>query len=60
METYTAKVNQLQDAWQKLANDEQGILALKKSIVEMGIGVVDFIEKSGGIVNTIGTIANTK
>ena len=57
METYTAKVNQLNDAWQKLANDEQGILSIKKSLVEMGIGLVGFIEKSGGIVNSIGTIA---
>lgn len=57
METYTAKVNQLNDAWQKLANDEQGILSIKKSLVEMGIGLVGFIEKSGGIVNSIGAIA---
>lgn len=57
METYAAKVNQLKTAWQQLANDEQGILALKKSIVEMGIGVIDFIEKSGGIVNVIKTVA---
>lgn len=57
METYTAKVNQLNDAWQKLANDEQGILSIKKSLVEMGIGIVGLVEKGGGIVNTIGTIA---
>lgn len=58
METYTAKVNQLNDAWQKLANDEQGILALKKTLVEIGIGLVDIIEHTGGIVNSLEMIAS--
>lgn len=57
METYTAKVNQLNAAWQKLANDEQGILGLKKSLVEIGIGIVNFVENSGGIVTTVTEIA---
>lgn len=50
MDTYTAKVNQLNDAWQKLANDEQGILALKKSLVEMGISLIDMVDNGGGLV----------
>ena len=53
METYTAKVNQLNDAWQKLANDEQGILGFKKNLVDIGIGIVQLIDDSGGLVNTI-------
>ena len=56
METYTAKVNQLKDAWQRLANDEQGILGLKKTLVETGIKLVDFVDVSGGIVNSLGMI----
>lgn len=57
METYTAKVNQLQASWQKLANDEQGILGLKKALVEMGIGLVDFIDRTGGVLNNLERIA---
>ena len=58
METYTAKVNQLNDAWQKLANDEQGILGFKKTLVDIGIAVVELIEDTGGIVNSIALIAS--
>lgn len=53
METYTAKVNQLNDAWQKLANDEQGILKFKKDLVDLGIDLVGFVEQTGGIVDTV-------
>lgn len=58
METYTAKVNQLIDAWQKLANDEQGILAFKKWTVELGIAAIDLVDDMGGIVPTVVNIAN--
>lgn len=57
METYTAKVNQLQAAWQKLANDEQGILAFKKTLAEIGISLVNFADASGGVVSTVSEIA---
>ena len=53
METYTAKVNQLQAAWQKLANDEQGLLQFKKDLVEIGILLVEHVDKAGGIVNFV-------
>lgn len=53
METYTAKINQLQDAWQKLANDEQGILQFKKDLAELGVVFVDFVEQTGGIIDTV-------
>ena len=58
MDTYTAKVNQLNDAWQKLANDEQGILQFKKDLAELGISVIGFIDTTGGIVNNIERIAS--
>lgn len=58
MDTYTAKVNQLNAAWQKLANDEQGILGLKKTLVEIGISLVDFVDVSGGLVNTLGMVGS--
>lgn len=56
METYTAKVNQLKAAWESLANDEQGILGLKKELVEAGIVLVEFIDNAGGLV-TVATEA---
>lgn len=59
METYTAKVNQLNDAWQKLANDEQGILGFKKQLVEIGIGLIDLIDRSGGLINTLELVASS-
>lgn len=59
METYTAKVNQLKDAWQKLANDEQGLLAFKKALVDIGVAAVDVIDNMGGIVPTLAAIANS-
>lgn len=57
METYTAKVNQLNDAWQKLANDEQGILGFKKNLVETGIALVGIVEKGGGIKTVVSEVA---
>ena len=57
METYTAKVNQLKDAWQQLANDEQGILAFKKDLVDLGLGAVTLVEKLGGIKTTVAEIS---
>lgn len=58
METYTAKVNQLKAAWEALANDEQGILWLKKTLVEIGIGFIDVINATGGIVNNLERIVS--
>lgn len=58
LETYNAKLNQLRDAWQKLANDEQGILSFKKSLVEIGIELVNTIEESGGLVTVISEIVS--
>lgn len=49
LNTYEAKVNSLKAQWQKLANDEQGILALKKDLVEVGSAALDVVDKLGGI-----------
>lgn len=49
MDTYTAKVNTLQAKWEELANDEQGLLGLKKDLVDMGIATLDLIKKIGGL-----------
>lgn len=49
LNTYEAKVNSLKAQWQKLANDEQGVLALKKDLVEVGSAALDVVDKLGGI-----------
>lgn len=49
LNTYEARVNSLKAQWQKLANDEQGILALKKDLVEVGSAALDVVDKLGGI-----------
>ncbi len=49
LNTYEAKVNSLKAQWQKLANDEQGILALKKGLVDVGSAALDVVDKLGGI-----------
>lgn len=59
METYTAKVNALKSQWQALVNDEQGILGLKKLLVDVGSGILTVIEWTGGLRTTfiaLGTI----
>jgi TP901 family phage tail tape measure protein len=47
MKTYTARVNKLNAEWKKLANDQQGILGLKKSLVEIGGGILTIINHTG-------------
>lgn len=58
MDTYTAKVNQLNAAWQKLANDEQGTLKFRKFLVDVGIDLTELIEDSGGIATEITRIVS--
>ena len=59
METYTAKVNTLKSQWQALVNDEQGILGLKKLLVDVGSGILTVMEWTGGLRTTfiaLGTV----
>lgn len=57
MDTYEAKLNALQSQWQKLANDEQGILGVKKALVDVGSGILTFIEWTGGLRTTFLALA---
>lgn len=57
LDTYTAKVNTLKTKWEELANDEQGLLKLKKTLVDIGIGVLELVDKLGGLIPTLRTIA---
>lgn len=47
MKTYTARVNKLNAEWKKLANDQQGILGLKKNLVEIGGGILTVVNYTG-------------
>lgn len=49
METYTKKVQVLEAQWQKMANDEQGFLGFKKSLVEIATGLLKAIDYVGGL-----------
>lgn len=53
LETYTAKLNTLEAKWQEIANDEQGILGFKKSLVDIGYGVLEVVDATGGL-KTVG------
>lgn len=49
LDTYTAKLNSLQAKWQDIANDEQGLLGIKKDLLDLGNGVLDVIQAVGGL-----------
>lgn len=49
MDTYERRAQALQTQWQKIANDEQGVLALKKSIVGLGADILTVINNAGGL-----------
>lgn len=59
METYTAKVNALKSQWQALVNDEQGFLAFKKGLVDIGSSVLMVIEAFGGLNTVLLLIGST-
>lgn len=47
LDTYTARQNSVQAKWQKIANDEQGILGLKKGLLDGAEAVLTFINYTG-------------
>ena len=49
LDTYTARVNELNAKWQELASNEKGFLGFKKGLVEIGIWGVDALDKIGGL-----------
>lgn len=55
LDTYTAKVNELNAQWQKLANNEQGVLGIKKALVEIGTEILNIINGIGGIKGVLQT-----
>ena len=57
LDTYEAKLNSLTAQWQYLANDEQGILEFKKSLLDVASGVLDLIKLTGGLRTTFAALA---
>lgn len=49
LDTYTAKLNTLQAKWQKIANSEQGLLGIKKALVDVATILLKIIERVGGL-----------
>ena len=56
MESYTASVKTLTDEWQKMANDEQGLLGFKKALVEVGINLINIVNAVGGVKSAVLTL----
>nr|DAR24069.1 MAG TPA: minor tail protein [Caudoviricetes sp.] len=56
MDTYTAKLNTFKAKWQELANDEQGFLAFKKTLLDIGNGLLALIKYTGGLSSVIGKL----
>lgn len=56
MDTYTAKLNTFKAKWQELANDEQGFLAFKKTLLDIGNGLLTLIKYTGGLSSVIGKL----
>lgn len=57
LNTYTAKLNTVKAQWQDVANDEQGILGIKKDLVDLGSGVLNIVQGLGGLKTILATIA---
>lgn len=56
LDTYEAKVNKLNEKWKELANDEQGFLAFKKGLVDIGEGTLNALNYIGGLEGAFETI----
>ena len=49
MDTYEAKLNSLQAQWEEFANSEQGLLGLKKNLLDIASGALSVVDALGGI-----------
>lgn len=52
LDTYTAKLNTLNAQWQEMANSEQGILGIKKVLVDFGSAILTVNKWTGGLTTT--------
>ncbi len=58
MDTLTAKTTALQSKWESLANDEQGWLKFRKGLADIGIGILDITEATGGLTTAFISLAS--
>lgn len=56
LDTYTARLNQLEARWQKFLNDEQGWLGFKKGLIDVGNWLLSATQKLGGLSSVFRTI----
>lgn len=56
LDTYTAKVNTLKTLWEQVANDEQGILGIKKSLVDIATWLLKGVQQLGGIKTVLASV----
>ncbi len=49
LNTYTAKLNKVKAQWEDIANSEQGILGIKKALVDVGSVLLTIIKWTGGL-----------
>lgn len=59
METYEKKLASLDAKWKELANDEQGILGFKKTLVDIGMVSLDLLDTLGGIKTVLASVGIT-
>lgn len=59
LDTYTAKLNKLKAQWEEFANSQQGLLWLKKFIVDVGSAVLWLVKHTGGLKTTLLAISTT-
>lgn len=53
LDTYTAKVEKLEAKWQEVANDEQGLLGMKKDLADLGYLGLELLDWIGGFKTAI-------
>lgn len=57
LETYTAKVNELKAKWEEIANDENGLLGIKKLLIDFSKWILDVVDDLGGLKTVLAQIA---
>ena len=53
LQTYTKRLNSLKAQWEDIANSEQGILGIKKALVDVGSVLLTIIKWTGGLRTTL-------
>lgn len=57
LDTYTAKLNTLKAQWEDIANSQQGLLGIKKFLVDIGSALLTIVKWTGGLRTTLLAVA---